>query len=674
MANIDQILGSGQASRWTREEFQAMDRKDLRYFAVWNGDASKKWPKHYDALVKEKGGFDEVDAALAFEVYSSSTAKNSMNSRPDAFLVTQGGSFTYTPQKVHYYKLSGEKMERSNAPIPARFGEGDKFGNLVAVTAFCAQLVEVASSEWKIRLNVEAFAKVYKSSELNIPGLMTVASRVRSILSEDKIWVGLPLTAKSAVTGEEMLCFVREALGRLSKDSYDALNTVIVCKALNTFKKTEKGWAYRMNEEGKRMISPECFEQRKPSEVMAKKYGDFPGCYWYKGGVGIRACYPEFDGTIQSVVQIVGRAREVQGSNNSPTAILAGMREYSGLTDEFGKRMQFVLSAVLGVWAQNKAVNIRVDSVGDITMLVSSLNLWKKRIMDSSSPLFSVTHDGQEVRVQCYFRILLSKDTDKMNLNVRYHDYIVDSPDSGAVIIFHHVGSLPTASSKGVVVDYDKQSHSLIPPHFEERDYVVYGPIYGYCPFAEDVQVKRAIGNNLSKLSKWKTVPMVYSFGTASNYHGVMSTLPTLSLVGWGFQSTGQGKWDERVMEFVVVQLPKFPTQKEWYAKIAKDIKAVTVAWLNPISRYSPISNLPYVSKAGVTFALERVESEEGVLIGNILTVPSQGRVIPDELVTRLVAAKEEIDGTQETVRKEPVEEDEEAVYNIFDAVDPEDL
>jgi len=75
MANIDQILGSGQTSKWTREEFQAMDRKDLRFFAVWNGDASKKWPKHYDAIVKEKGGFDEVDAALAFEVYSSSTAK-----------------------------------------------------------------------------------------------------------------------------------------------------------------------------------------------------------------------------------------------------------------------------------------------------------------------------------------------------------------------------------------------------------------------------------------------------------------------------------------------------------------------------------------------------------------------------------------------------------------------
>jgi len=217
----------------------------------------------------------------------------------------------------------------------------------------------------------------------------------------------------------------------------------------------------------------------------------------------------------------------------------------------------------------------------------------------------------------------------------------------------------------------------LIPPHFDERDYVIYGPVYGFCPFADDVPVKRAIGNNLSKLGRWKVAPAVYSFGTASNYHGVMSTLPTLSLIGWGFQSTGQGKWDERTMDFVAVQLTRFSTQKDWYAKVVRDVKAVTVSWLNPVSRYSPISNLPFVSKAGVTFALERVESEEGTLIGNILTVASQGRVVPDELVTRLIATKEEIDGSQdpsEEVQVEPTTENDEVVYNIFDDVDPNDI
>jgi len=107
-------------------------------------------------------------------------------------------------------------------------------------------------------------------------------------------------------------------------------------------------------------------------------------------------------------------------------------------------------------------------------------------------------------------------------------------------------------------------------------------------------------------------------------------------------------------MRFVPVELNLFPTQKSWYEKVVRDIKAITVAWLNPISRYSPISNLPYVSKAGVTFSLERVEGEEGVLIGNILTVPSHGRVVAEEPVRRYVSP----DGTDPEVDDRDDEEE----------------
>jgi len=385
----------------------------------------------------------------------------------------------------------------------------------------------------------------------------------------------------------------------------------------------------------------------------------------------VRATYPEFDGTLVSVTAIVSRAREVQGSNTSPTAILAGMKGYSGLTDAFGKRMQFVLSATLGLWAQNRKVNIRVDTVGDVTLLVSSLNLWARKIRESTNAMFAIMEDGQEVRAPCYFRIVLSTDMDKQNLNVRYHEFVVSEIEDDAVVVYHHTGSLPTAGSKGQVVDYDTLSYGLIPPIFDETEYVMYGPIYGMCPFADDIQVKRTIGNAMAKMRKWSKTPEVKIFGSASNFHGVMTTVKGFSLVGYGFASTGVGKWDERALDFQTISLVGIVSQREWYERVATDVKAVTVAWLNPISRYSPISNLPYVSKAGVTFALERVESDEGVLIGNILAVPSQGKVVVDELVTRFVREEQEIS----RVHQEPeVQEQEEVVRNIFDMVDPNDL
>jgi len=654
MADLDNLLGTGKKSGWTVEEFQAMDRKVLRYFAAWNGEATTRWPAAYDEMVKEKG-FDEEDAALALRVYSTATSKSTINSRPDAYLVTQGGSFEYTPSKVSYMKLNGERVERANAPIPAKFGESDKYSNLVAVTAFCSQLVEVEGGEWKIRLNTDAMGKVFKGGELDVPGLLIVATRVRKLLSEDKVWITMPPTSRSSVSSEEMMCFVREALGRVPKDSYDALNTIIVCKALNTFRRTGKGWVYRNNDAGKRVIPSEVFEQIKPSRELERKLGDFPGCYWYLGGLMVGAIYPEHTGSLETTIAVVNRAREVQGSSTSPTAILGGMREYSGLTDAFGKRMQFVLATVLGLWAKNRKVNVRVDSVGDVVMLVSSLNLWRRRILEKDTKgIFRYMKENAEVVVDCYYKIVLSKDTDKANLNVKFHELIVSRPEDDAVLVFHHAGSLPTASSKGTVVDYDRHSKSLVPETVDGLDYVIYGPVYGGFPFAKDPLVKKMAGSAMAQFVPWKKTPLVYSFGSASNYHGVMSTVEDLTLIGWGFESIGPSKWDEREMRFVPVELNLFPTQKSWYEKVVRDIKAITVAWLNPISRYSPISNLPYVSKAGVTFSFERVEGEEGVLIGNILTVPSHGRVVAEEPVRRYVSP----DGTDPEVDDRDDEEE----------------
>jgi len=116
----------------------------------------------------------------------------------------------------------------------------------------------------------------------------------------------------------------------------------------------------------------------------------------------------------------------------------------------------------------------------------------------------------------------------------------------------------------------------------------------------------------------------------------VLTTLPTYQLIGWGLEKLGDSyplPERESSNRFVSIRPVQVMTQVEWYKKVVIDARAQPFAFLNPISRYSPISNLPFLSKTGLTFSQARVENEEGILVGNMVRVNREESGLMDEFV-----------------------------------------
>lgn len=646
--SFDEFVKDNQPSNWTREDFLSMTRKDLRYFAVWNGVACVL-PKSYAERIAAKP-MNVAAAALATEVYSTNESRNVASVRPETHLNTNGGSFTYYPKTVEQVKLSGPVSIRQNAPIPARFEETERYSNLVAVSAF-SQTVKVKDGVWRSNVNIDSWNKVcgHQDCEIDVPKLKAFSEQLVGLLSKDGVWLSMSQVARNAVTGGEAMCFVREALNRLEPDLYDWINTKIVCEVLRTFYRVRDKWAFTLKSGKKeRLISEKCYEKKKPSDKLARTLaGKYPGCYWYKGGVAPSAQFPSIEGDLKSTLSNVAKATEILGSDSSTSAILAQMRGYSALTDDYGKRIQWILGTVLGLWSTGKEAAIRLTTTGDVDLLASSLNKWRAKIKaDLPEKFCTVTSEGMTVN-SMKFSFILAQSKDKFKVNVIFHPLIRSRVPAGAVIVYYNEASLPSSHTKGEKPDYDMLSSNLVGEDIrgisqelgsdrqdlgeqgkvevgEVNDYVVYTIIYGAAPFQSDPAVQRAMVSRTLKIGMWKKPVRVYSWGTAAKFHGVLTTLPAYQLIGWGMEKVGDSyvlPERESSNKFVSIRPAQVITQEEWYRKVAVDARMQPFAFLNPISRYSPISNLPFMSKAGLTFSQQRVESEEGVLIGNLVRV-----------------------------------------------------
>jgi len=624
----DMMLNNVKPATWTEDEFRQMSRLALQRFTAWNGDATVM-PPEYAAQIAARG-YTPADRAVAIRVYTMPAARSTAHIAPVTYANTNGGSTHFTPTTVKLLALSGEAQERANSPIPCRFGESDQFANLQDVGAYCAQLVKNDQGEWKPNISLEAYVKTCQYSEIKIPGLTIIADSVINILKEDKLWKGMTTIQKNAVQGATKILFVREAINRLSPDSYTVLNTIIVCEGFKIFEKQQSGrWSMVLGKNGK----PQCDSVYTPApcsaELRKKIKRTYPDAFWYKSGFCPTVQFPNSLGDVESAKMCVSRSMEIAGSGTSCAVILAGMKGYSGLTDEFGKRICFLLAATLSAWSRGRDVDVQLETTGDAPMIVSSLNKWAKQIKDlKHSEFLQVIEEEKGIvrkPLKCDFSLILPRASDMAKVHVKLQDHVVPMPREGTVVVAFTEGSLPTASSKSTPVDYDASSYSLLPRMYHANDYIIYTTVFGCCPFGFDKKVQSRLTAQLAKIGKWSKDNYVYRFGTSAAWQGVISSLQNVHLAGFGFPVGASG---HRVMTEETLHLIKLEcvhTQEEWYHGVARDARVQAFAWLYPISRYSPISNLPFLSKAGVTLSLMAVVKEDGELLGNVARVPTHG-------------------------------------------------
>jgi len=631
------LMSKGVVSFWQRAELQAIDRKILRKLSVYNGDATSI-PEPYATMIKVRG-FSSTDMQMAAQIVHQAESRSVSHCRPEDYIKTAGGHNHYLPGKVELVTPAGARKERMNSPIPAAFGEVERYSNVVALTSLCGQLVTNASGKWKTSVNLDAWMKTFGETAIKVTNVPRIVEKVIDIMEKDIVWTSMTPTNRSGVTGNARLCFMRSALDRLGEASYLVLNTSIVCDLFNTFQLQNGKWYRVQDDAGNPFVANSMFEKVEATQELYDILGEYyPGCFKYLGGTLVAPTVPTTDGTLETTVKVVQRLREVQGSSDSVAVILSGMRDYSGLTDDFGKRIQFQLAATLSIWSLGKTADIQLESIGDLAIMISSLNYWKRQIKESKIEGFYTEEKKGDVfvttRPECGFKFLLPGTMDFAKVqqpNLRSE--LISVPRSDSVIVLYSSAGMPTSAEKGKRLDYDKESESLLPPSFRDKNFIANCTIYGAIPFAQDKAVLKRMQSSIQVLTYYEKPVFVYAFSTASDFRGVFSTIPDLQLVGFGFpfmpQTTSRVPLRDLTQEKLhLFSLKRVVTQMEWYTLVTVDACKQMVSWLAPVSRYSPISNLPRMSKMAATLSRQIVESEAGELIANI-PMPLASKVKP---------------------------------------------
>lgn len=620
---LKMMEATGKAN-WTTEELKAIDKKVLRKMAGSNGIATPGIPEEIRQQMKEKG-FSNLDQKHALEMLEMSEEKSTAHSRPESYLQTNGGRMHYTPEVVVYRPLSGEVKERANSPIPAEFGELENRDNVVQVTALVSQFVTVSAGAWVSAVNLVSYVTHFKGTELNTAALPGLISRVTILLNMDNVWQTLTTVARASMTGIAAMVFIRQALNRAPDSAYDVLNTSIVCDLFRIFQNHGGKWTRIMKTATEPLLPDTMFEEADcDDETFDMLKDSYPGCYRYKGGERIIPYMPKQDGTLGGALKAGQRLREIQGGNDSATAILAGMKDYSGLTDEFGKRIQACLAVILSLWSMGRKVDLQLLTVGDITIFQSSIHYWRVMLQNKDKPL-----DGWDPTLPCDLIYLLPGVEDMQKIPQSYREYVRDNPRDDAVSVHWTKTQIPTGEEKKKVVDYDKSSELVVPRYAHSRDFVAFTTIFGAVPFPQDKVTVRRIIQSVSKVDFFKkptaahpTALHVYRFSNASSFRGILSTIPDLKLVGHGFPLVkGTMKRDKTKETLHFIDLEEVKSERAWYDRVNEDCSVQVSTFMAPKTRYSPISNLPRMSKNALIVNRATLDAETGNLVGNFVAV-----------------------------------------------------
>jgi hypothetical protein len=619
---------------YTESELRALDRKTLTLVATYNGIAVKASPALISLNAKKP--IKPGDSLLANRILNSSDYKTTVHVRPENYLNTHGGHTEFEPVLVRHKNLAGKSVVRDNLPLPLPFGVDMKYDNLSEVSALCAQIVKNMSGMWVSAISTASWQKVYAQG-VNPVGMQAVAQFVCELLSQSSMWRAMTTIQHNGVQGPELLSFVTTTLNSLGQKDWDELNTMIVLYGLQVMEKHEDHWVMWKDDQDQPIVPRSVWQSIKPTEETKSLLTVYPAILKYKGGIPMVVKFPEKLGTFKNALAAQSLLREVQGSDGSCTSLLSAMKGYSGMTDDFGRRIAFTCSAVLHCWSMGRGATVQLETVGDLPMLISSTNYWKRQI-----ELGTIVFPKNEKKFSfdlnnCVVGFMLPGVGDNKKVVGTLRKAVVHKPLEGSVVIMYDPGTLPTSEAKGKPADYEGGSRDLFPKFCEKYDFILYSMIFGDYPFPQDREVVRERANGTIPFKPLSEVEIdeegketsivtkiyVYRHGSAAGFRGVLSSLP-LSLIGFGhtpIHKTGTvlvSGYDMTQKTMHRIPLEQVLSRAEWYNRVILDCEAQSVIFGNPVIRYSGISNLAYQSKAAAQLNLSMVPLEDGVASGMI--------------------------------------------------------
>lgn len=627
------MVNRATARTWTDDELKSMPQAALKYLTICSKITV---PPSKVASIFAGKSIQPGDIAAAIRISKTFGSKSDAHITPETYLNTAGGSFIYTPTVVEFTPITGEKQVRPNSVVPTRYDESERWENVQAVACLLSQFVQNKNNKWTSALSTTVYTKVWAKAEVGHEDLVIIVADTLDILNGDPVWQGLSPISKSAISGIRALTFVRAALDRCDELTYCLLNTRIVLHFLRPYEGSGDDWTRREKPDGSGMIPERAYQRYTPTRDTLEVLIDmgFPCAFMYKSGFIPMPSFPPNDGTLQSTQARHQRMVDVAGKGESTTMILAGMKGFSAITDDFGKKIQFLLSATLGCWRLGSPVDIHVSSTGDVPMIVSSLNHWSMILKSDKGWV-------DQAKVIGDFKILLPLVGDLPKVHSVFHSTIIWTPRHGSTIVSYAGGHLPTSGKKGTVMDYEYAARNLYHEPWQRNDIVVYTVIYGQACFNGNAGGAFSTTHvNTKDYAGWQPKTFVFEFGNSCHWRGILTTHKNFRMVGFGASNVGTVSapvWDESTKSVVLLELNEAKTPSEWYKMVGDACVRAAFAFMAPVSRYSPISNLPFISKQGVTILAIQVAGENGDLIANSVrsarkpAIKSQVKLVLDE-------------------------------------------
>jgi hypothetical protein len=460
--------------------------------------------------------------------------------------------------------------------------------------------------------------------EVNAAHITAVGRQVANALNNCGEWQSMVTSIRNSITGISSLRFIRRTLDKLPDIQWDYLNTSIVVSLLGAFSLRTQGkkkqWVQVLTDDDSPLVPESVYTKLKVTPGHKDLFAErFPGVFKYNG---FKACqytprinHMEDDGSIATLREAHSRLMEFAGGSDTCVSLLANMKGYSSMMTEQARRIHFFLSATLAAWQKGNIVDIRLDSVGDIVPLYSSLDVQLSAIRRTKPDLFTRLLQIEEAQsatggaaIEWYKFMMPTRNSEVSASELR--SKIVVAHRAGAVAVFFFNRTLPMKSvTTSGPVDYDTESYCLFPEEMAEQ-YIGRMSIYGSFFFQKDPEVIKAQVKRSTTVSS-KFCPNVFAFGSAREARGVVSSFDKLSLIGYG-PSKKDGIWDLTAQSYVEEPLILHTSVSSWYSYVHTSINWHYSTLWRPVVRYSPITNLMTMSKGKVQLSLQFINAENG--------------------------------------------------------------
>lgn len=607
-----------QAPRITLDqirEFTPLERMDL---GTANGISN---PAKMEKVIKFLENFEMTSADKVFVLQHANDSGFSEKAftHTVSYMNSHGGNQQVLEKTVKFVSVTGEEMTRPNTVIPMPFDVPPKRPLVQRLAVIIGTFTKVSQGKVIAYCNMKELLKAWKGTTFRPAGIPILQNCFIDIAKHDAAFQ-LRLQAKSAVSEDEYLVLIPQILNRCPMNDFIAINEIVVYQLFEFFssrvapdgvveyKRKTVLLPAKSGEKAKRVpLIPEknlakltdVFVNLTP--VQASEFERIrveigvPTLYFIRDYIDPSHTFQDVVGTMDAVVKGFQLGNLLRGSEGIATSRLYEQLGFSGLSDDFEKRVCLTLAMTLGAHAQIRALqetpimDVQLSSVGEAAIMHNSL---------------SIHLPGDKM-----WRLILPEAGDFPKVHPGLHSRCLGRSRVEACYV--RVSSLEF-QTQPTMGDYRVKCNQDLPSH-GPKYFVLHTPVYG--PYwwqteksAEMEKAELSLGssNSFIPVSPPPKPLTVYRYGSSARLKAIVTDLPALDLIGI----------KDRMFTTIVLQ--KMVNEETWYKQILTSMADKNSYFVNPYAHFNPISNLPVASKTSVIFSRVTLVANEDYLSGDV--------------------------------------------------------